>query len=187
MTPCRFGNEDVCHSWREPNEKIVKNILIADFDIIYSFVIPYLTSPLKRKVITIFHTLILRLRSAQLEFGRPRYAQFTAALGGWRKSGSLYKEENPNSWRAASTHEFPTSKSMFLPPHGSQIHLGGLPRSHEGRSLRGGAPPWCRQRGRSSMRCRRPAPLAASISFISPSSPPPSPCIYSGPLSHKPL
>jgi hypothetical protein len=60
-------------------------------------------------------------------------------------------------------------KPRFCLSHGYHLHGGGLPRSHEGRGLRGGAPPWCRRQGRSSpRRCRRPASLAAPfIVFIS--------------------
>ena len=84
---------------------------------------------------------------------------------GWRKSEKIYKGRKPNSWRTPPPTNFSHQKPRFCLPHGSHLHGGGLPRSHEGGRLRGGAPPWCRRRGSSSphrrQRSRRPAILAA--------------------------
>ena len=89
---------------------------------------------------------------------------------GWRKSESLYKGRKPNSWGTPPPTNLQPPKPCFCLPHGSHLHGGGLPRSHEGRGLRGGASPWCRRRGRSSprhrRRRRRPALLAAPFTVF---------------------
>ena len=74
---------------------------------------------------------------------------------GWRESEKLYKGRKPNSWRTPHTTNLQPPKPRFCLPHGSHLHGGGLPRSHEGRGLRGGAPPWIRRRRRSPLRHRR--------------------------------
>jgi hypothetical protein len=83
---------------------------------------------------------------------------------GRRKSEKLYKGRKPNSWETPPPTNYSRQKPRFCLPHGSHLHGGGLPRSHEGRGLRGGALPWNRRQGRSSPRRRRrrscPTPLA---------------------------
>jgi hypothetical protein len=80
---------------------------------------------------------------------------------GRQKSEKLYKGRKPNSWGIPPPTNYSRQKPCFCLSHGSYLHGGGLPRSHEGRGLRGSAPPWNRRQGRSSPRCRLPAPLAA--------------------------
>jgi hypothetical protein len=84
---------------------------------------------------------------------------------GWRESEKLYKGRNLTREEHLIPTNFQPPKPRFCLPHGPHLHGGGLPRSHEGRGLRGGAPPWNRRRRRSPLRhrrCRRrPAPLAA--------------------------
>jgi hypothetical protein len=74
----------------------------------------------------------------------------------------IFTFQNFGMWQNCSCQ-----KPCFCLPHGSHLHGGGLPRSHEGRGLRGGAPPCCWRQGGSSPRCcrhrRRSAPLAAPI------------------------
>ena len=86
---------------------------------------------------------------------------------GWRKSEKIYKGRKPNSWRTPPPTNFSHQKPRFCLPHGSHLHGGGLPRSHEGGRLRGGAPQACRRRGKEF-----PAPPA-----------PPPPCAAALPLS----
>jgi hypothetical protein len=78
-----------------------------------------------------------------------------------RKSEKLYKGRKPNSWETPPPTNLQPPEPRFRLPHGSHLHGGGLPWSHEGRGLRDGAPPWCRQWGsppRRRRRCRRPRP-----------------------------
>jgi hypothetical protein len=74
---------------------------------------------------------------------------------GRRESERLYKGRNPSSWETPPPMNLQPPEPRFSLPHGFHLHGGGLPWSHEGRGLRGGAPPWCRRRGRSPLR-RRP-------------------------------
>jgi hypothetical protein len=78
-----------------------------------------------------------------------------------RESKRLYKERNPTSWGTPPPTNLQPPEPHFCLPHGSHLHGGGLPWSHEGRGLRGGAPPWCRRRGSPprSRRRHRPRPL----------------------------
>jgi hypothetical protein len=82
---------------------------------------------------------------------------------GRRESERLYKGRNPSSWGTPPPTNLQPPEPCFRLLHGSHLHGGGLPRSHEGWGLRGGAPPWCRRQGRSSphRRRHRHAPLAA--------------------------
>ena len=92
---------------------------------------------------------------------------------GWRKSEKIYKGRKPNSWRTPPPTNFSHQKPRFCLPHGSHLHGGGLPRSHEGGRLRGGAPQACRRRGKEF-----PAPPRCPSPPSSPPSPTPSPpCI----------
>jgi hypothetical protein len=74
-----------------------------------------------------------------------------------RESERLYKGRNPSSWETPPPTNLQPPEPRFHLPHGSHLHGEGLPWSHEGRGLRGGAPPWCRRRG-SPPRRRRPRP-----------------------------
>jgi hypothetical protein len=76
---------------------------------------------------------------------------------GRRESERLYKGRNPSSWETPPPTNLQPPEPRFCLPHGSHIHGGGFPWSHEGRGLRGGAPPWCRRRGSPPHR-RRPRP-----------------------------
>jgi hypothetical protein len=73
---------------------------------------------------------------------------------GRRESERLYKGRNPSSWGTPPPTNLQPPEPPFRLPHGSHLHGGGLPWSHEGRGLRCDAPPWCRRRG-SPSRCRR--------------------------------
>ena len=66
----------------------------------------------------------------------------------------------------STTTNFIHQKPRFCLPHGSHLHGGGLPGSHEGGRLRGGAPPWCRRQGSSSPRHRRRPALLAALSAV---------------------
>jgi hypothetical protein len=77
-------------------------------------------------------------------------------MGRW-KSKRLYKGRNPSSWGTPPPTNLQPPEPHFSLSHRSHLHGGGLPWSHEGRGLRGGAPPWCRRRERSPLR-RRPHP-----------------------------
>jgi hypothetical protein len=66
---------------------------------------------------------------------------------GRRESERLYKGRNPSSWGTPPPTNLQPPEPRFRLPHGYHLHGRGLPWSHEGRGLRGGAPPWCRRRG----------------------------------------
>ena len=109
---------------------------------------------------------------------------------GWRKSEKIYKGRKPNSWRTPPPTNFSHQKPRFCLPHGSHLHGGGLPRSHKGGRLRGGAPSWCRRRGRSSprrRRRRRPALLAAPLRRLHRHLHHQLFLVFSGSSTHKPL
>jgi hypothetical protein len=57
------------------------------------------------------------------------------------------KERKPNSWEIPPPTNLQPPEPRFCLLHASHFHGGGLSWSHEGRGPRGGAPPWCRQRG----------------------------------------
>jgi hypothetical protein len=79
---------------------------------------------------------------------------------GRRESERLYKGRNPSSWGTPPPTNLQPPEPYFRLPHGSHLHGGVIPWSHEGRGLRGGAPPWCRRRGSPPRRRRRrPRPL----------------------------
>jgi hypothetical protein len=92
---------------------------------------------------------------------------------GRRKSERLYKGRNPSLWGAPPPTNLQPPEPSFCLPHGSHIHGGGLPWSHEGRGLRGSAPLWCRRRGSPPRRRRRRVATAARAPRCS--SPPSSP------------
>jgi hypothetical protein len=77
---------------------------------------------------------------------------------GRRESERLYKGRNPNSWGTPPPMNLQPPEPCFRLPHGSHLHGGGLPWSHEGRGLREGAPPWCRRRGSPPRRRLRRRP-----------------------------
>jgi hypothetical protein len=58
---------------------------------------------------------------------------------GRRESDRLYKGRNPSSWETPPPTNLQPPEPRFHLPHGSYLHGGGLPWSHEGRELRGGA------------------------------------------------
>jgi hypothetical protein len=74
---------------------------------------------------------------------------------GRRESERLYKWRNSSSWGTPPPTNLQPLEPRFRLPHGYHLHGGGLPLSHEGRGLRGGAPPWCRQRGSPPCHRRR--------------------------------
>jgi hypothetical protein len=100
--------------------------------------------------------------------GRAKPAPLRPKMGRW-ESKRLYKGRNPSSWGTPPPTNLQPPKLRFSLPHGSHLHGGGLPWSHEGRGLRDGAPPWCRRREKSPSRGRwrrRPRPsLLISIIF----------------------
>jgi hypothetical protein len=59
---------------------------------------------------------------------------------GRRESERLYKGRNPRSWGTLPPTNLQLPEPRFSLPHRSHLHRGGLPWSHEGRGLRGGAP-----------------------------------------------
>jgi hypothetical protein len=77
---------------------------------------------------------------------------------GRQESERLYKGRNPSSWETPPPTNLQPPKTRFRLPHGSHLHGGGLPSSHEGRGLRSGAPPWCRRWGSPPCRRRRQCP-----------------------------
>jgi hypothetical protein len=64
---------------------------------------------------------------------------------GRRESERLYKGKNPSSWGTPPPTNLQPLEPHFCLPHGSHLHGGGLPWSHERRGLRGSTPPWCRR------------------------------------------
>jgi hypothetical protein len=82
---------------------------------------------------------------------------------GRRESERLYKGRNPSSWGTPPPTNLQPPEPRFRLPHGSHLHGGGLPWSHEGRGLRGGAPPWCRRRESPPRRRWRPSLLISAI------------------------
>jgi hypothetical protein len=95
--------------------------------------------------------------------GRVRPNLVRPKMEGW-KSEKLYKGRKPNSWETPPPMNLQPPEPCFRLPHGSHLHWGGLPWSHEGRGPRGGAPPWCRRRGSLPRRRRlRPSLLISAI------------------------
>jgi hypothetical protein len=88
-------------------------------------------------------------------WGRPDLLR--PKMGRW-ESERLYKGRNPSSWKTPPPTNLQPLEPLFRLSHGSHLHGGGLPWSHEGRGLRGGAPPWCRRRGRPPRRRSRSRP-----------------------------
>jgi hypothetical protein len=80
-----------------------------------------------------------------------------------------YKGRNPSLWETPPPMNLQPPEPHFCLPHGSHLHGGGLPWSHEGRGLRGGAPPWYRRRGSPARRRprgrrrRRSCPVAPHL------------------------
>jgi hypothetical protein len=97
--------------------------------------------------------------------GRVRPNLVRPKMGKW-KFEKLYKGRKPNSWETPPPTNLQPPEPRFCLPHGSHLHGGGLPWSHEGTGLRGGAPPWCRRRGSPPRRRRhrpRPSLLISAI------------------------
>jgi hypothetical protein len=87
-------------------------------------------------------------------------------MGTW-ESDRIYKGSNPSSWETSPPMNLQPPEPHFCLPHGSHLHGGWLAWSHEGRGLRGGAPPWCRRWGSPPRRHRRCRPrLSLLISTI---------------------
>jgi hypothetical protein len=86
-------------------------------------------------------------------------------MGRW-ESERLYKGRNPSSWGTPPPTNLQPPEPRFCFLHRSHLHGGGLPWSHEGRGLRGGAPPWCRRRGSPPRRRRRRPRPSLLISAI---------------------
>jgi hypothetical protein len=101
--------------------------------------------------------------------GRDKPAPMRPKMGR-RESERLYKRRNPSLWETSPPTNLQPPEPCFSLPHGSHLHGGGLPWSHEGRGLRGGAPPWCRRRGRSlpRPRPRRCCHVAAARALAAP-------------------
>jgi hypothetical protein len=82
---------------------------------------------------------------------------------GRRESERLYKGRNPSSWGTPPPTNLQPPEPRFCLPHGSHLHGGGLPWSHEGRVLSDGAPPWCRRWGSPPRRRRRRRPRTSLL------------------------
>jgi hypothetical protein len=95
---------------------------------------------------------------------------------GRRESERLYKGRNSSSWGTPPPTNLQPPEPRFRLPHGSHVHGGGLPWSHEGRGLRDGAPPWCRRQGSPRAAAAARAPRCSSPPS-SPLSPSPTPSI----------
>jgi hypothetical protein len=87
---------------------------------------------------------------------------------GRRESERLYKGRNPSSWGIPPPTNLQPREPRFCLPHGSHLHGGGLPWIHEGRGLRGGAPPMMPAAGESIalLPAPPPAPLAAHLRHL---------------------
>jgi hypothetical protein len=76
-----------------------------------------------------------------------------------REYERLYKGRNPSLWGTSPPTNLQPPDLRFCLPHGSHLHMGGLPWIHEERGLRGDAPPWCWRRGSPP----RPSLLVSAI------------------------